>query len=118
MEDEYESQWKDRCERYFSSISDTGKDRDQEKHGGDEQRNTRENHASNELLVNEEKVWKDLSEVRNALSEHWLIRKARSTLFMLDVHGSKVASKTKSSVGFVFWLFIVLCFIIFVTSRL
>ncbi|XP_045156231.2 amiloride-sensitive sodium channel subunit alpha-like [Mercenaria mercenaria] len=109
MADEFESQsWKDRCDRYFSSISDTGKDRDQEKHAKNDSENTRERRVmKNGLLDDNDKEWRDLSEVRNVFSEYWLLRSARRVMSMLDIHGARVASKTTGTVGFIIWMIIV-----------
>lgn len=108
MEDELDSQsWQDRCERYFTSLSDTGKDRDQEKHHRNESENSREK-RDHEDMDDNDKVWKDLSEVRKRFSEYWLVRRARTVLSVLDCHGARVAGKTKGTPWVIFWMVIVL----------
>lgn len=108
MEDELDSQsWQERCERYFTSISDTGKDRDQEKHLRNDSENSREKREK-ENMDDNDKVWKDLSEVRKRFSEYWLVRRARKALSILDIHGARVAGKTKGTPWAIFWMVIVL----------
>lgn len=105
--------WKERCDRYFSSISDTGKDRDQEKQTKNDSENSRDKRAArNEFFDDGEKGWKDLSEIKNAYSENSFVRNVRYILSMLDVHGSKLATKTKGTVGFIIWMILIVGFII------
>lgn len=106
MDGDFDSNsWQDRCDRYFTSISDTGKDRDQEKHSFNHIERAREtNDPKTRLTEDDDKLWKDLSEVRKRLSEHWLLRRARQVLSELDIHGARKAVKSKGTVGFIFWL--------------
>ncbi|XP_060572309.1 acid-sensing ion channel 5-like isoform X2 [Ruditapes philippinarum] len=111
---DFESQsWKDRCDRYFTSISDTGKDRDQEKTAKNDSENSREKRASlDDFFDDGEKGWKDLSEIKKAFSEHWFLRHIRNALSVLDIHGSNIASKAKNTVGFTIWAILTLVSVI------
>lgn len=112
MHEEFDTQsWKERCDRYFTSISDTGKDHDQEKHQRkqiSQSSKAQEEHKEDDVPGGEgdDYVWENLSEVNKRFTEHWLTRKIRFVFSVLDVHGSRILSKSTGTSG------VVVCFIL------
>ena len=122
--------WEDRCNRYFSSISDTEKDHGQEKHAstthelGNEQtrEHERTGNVGSECTVGDALKppgntvagsvkplpWKSLSEMRKLYSEHRVLRHARKMMAVLDIHGSRMSYKASTVGEMVLWLIVVL----------
>lgn len=107
MVDNFDTQsWKDRCDRYFTSISESGKNNEQENHTNGSKYAEHEDNAAND----QKDTWKDLSEIRKRTSEHWFKRKAKHIFSVLDIHGTRILSKSTGTPSFVVWLIIlILC---------
>lgn len=118
MEEECQS-WEDRCNRYFSSLSDTEKDHGQEKHAAEDHRNIPnselDRHGNVDEITKSERdddgnkrtiPWKSLSEMRKLYSEHWVLRHSRKVLAGLDIHGSRISYRAKTRTEMLAWLLI------------
>lgn len=108
--------WEDRCNRYFSSLSDTEKDYGQEKHMSGVQTSNivPDNEYGDNSYVDrvpeckhggsdEATPWKSLSEMRRLYSEHSMMRYTRKLMSTLDIHGARMSSRSSTVVEMVVW---------------
>lgn len=116
MDDDCQS-WEDRCNRYFSSLSDTEKDHGQEKHTvmtSREAANNIQDKVGDQPSVEANggtyntPQWRSLSEMRKLYTEHWGFRYTRRIMSVIDIHGAKASYRANSKVEIIVWLLIIL----------
>ena len=112
MDDDNRS-WEERCDRYFSSISDTEKDRGQEKNQSRAHTGTG---FGNEKYCQEcahdgvdKGPWSNLSELKRPVTGNTFVRRLHSVMERVDLNGTRLCAKTRSSPEVAFWSILIVC---------
>ncbi|XP_052795480.1 uncharacterized protein LOC128228292 [Mya arenaria] len=112
MEEDSRS-WEERCDRYFSSISDTEKDRGQEKHlpppTTPEYTPAAGNGHSQQIpgtdrVEDNVQPWSNLSDLKLPLAKNKVLRRVQSgALARVDVHGTRMLATSTSLLEAAVW---------------
>ena len=87
--------WKDRCDRYFTSLTDS-----EENNGKD----SKKEHTDTKDRKDREETWKSLSELKRQGNGYKHVKRALS---VLDIHGVKIFTSSKNVLESAAWFVII-----------
>ncbi|KAK3604714.1 hypothetical protein CHS0354_018954 [Potamilus streckersoni] len=90
--------WKERCERYFTSMTDLG--------GKENSPDTSGSSGNQKHENDEDKQWKNLAELPGKQRNIKLFNEFKRWFSVLDIHGARYGGKTPNTVEFLMWCII------------
>ena len=92
MEEDSQS-WKDRCNRYFTSLSENGEIK---QNGHAVKRDKQHNSDDDKKGLDNPGLWKDLAALQKISKDNKVIKYIKNAVFKIDLHGTKLAAAKSS----------------------